>query len=449
MAIFNVTNATQLQSALGSAVGGDRIVLAAGDYGTVSVNNRQFASTVSIEAQGAAGSVRLDGLKIANSKNISVVGLDLGHALGPNEPDYTQLNSIQNSTNIQFSRVSIHGSLDGNPLNDGVGLALTNVTGFKLTDSSFAELWRGIAIVRSSNVSLQKNEFELIRSDGAVVTASDGVVFEENLFSDFRPSAELGDHADAIQFWNTGQTKGSTNITIKNNVIMPGYFSGVAGSGVQGIFISDPMTFGYKNILIQNNLIYSNGAYHGINVNGGTGVQIIGNTAISSSSDAMRLWIRAGDSSNVVIRDNVVDDLILQNSTSVFLADNINFAVTPGARAQIANLLNPRDAADLILSDAGYQHQTAPLASPVSDAAGSLFGSLLSQSNSASLSSLLAELAPSPAIDLGGLSNAIVDVRVAEEDQVISDPVAAFSTAAWHAVPAMAALNLEHFAALP
>jgi hypothetical protein len=42
MSIYNVTNATQLQSALSKAVGGDRIVLAAGNYGNVNINNRNY-----------------------------------------------------------------------------------------------------------------------------------------------------------------------------------------------------------------------------------------------------------------------------------------------------------------------------------------------------------------------------------------------------------------------
>ncbi|MBA2920985.1 hypothetical protein GON01_15475, partial [Sphingomonas sp. MAH-20] len=203
-----------------------------------------------------------DGLTITGSKNVSLVGLDLGRALNAGEAYYTQLNAISGSTNISLDRVTIHGSQDGDPTNDGMGLMLRNNAGFSITNSTFTDLHRGIVAQSSTNTTIQDNSITRIQSDGIISIANDGLSIQGNHLGDFRPV--LGDHADAIQFWNTGQTKGQSNITIKDNVIFQTYFSGVEGTGIQGIFISDPLSYGYQNVLIQNNAIYANDAYHGI-----------------------------------------------------------------------------------------------------------------------------------------------------------------------------------------
>ena len=452
MTTYSVSNATQLQTALSSAVGGDKIVLASGNYGNVVINNRNYASAVTIEAASSTGT-HFDGLNLQNSKNLTLANIDIGRGLGAAEPTYTALNLIKNATNIKLTGVNIHGSLDGNPLNDGLGLQLTNVTGLNISNSKFSELFRGVAVQQSANVTFQSNEFTMIRSDGAVVAAVDGVVFDKNSFTDFRPSATLGDHADAIQFWNTGQTRGSSNITITDNVVMPGYFSGVSGSGVQGFFISDPLTYGYKNVLIQNNLIYSNGAYHGINVNGGTGVQIIGNTVVSSPNDTMRLWIRTGDSSNVTIKDNVTDDILLQNSTSVYQSHNTNFAVTPGDRALLTDLLAPDSPSDLIVANTGFQTPLAPTKAPVSDAVGRSIGNMLAKAGgTAALKFAVVDSHDSgdtsATLDLSGLKSAMVSAQPLVESKVPAFADVSQPAAAVHVVGTLHHFY-DHFVALP
>ena len=47
---ITVTNATELNQALANATGGETIELAAGDYGKLSLNGSQYASTVTIKS---------------------------------------------------------------------------------------------------------------------------------------------------------------------------------------------------------------------------------------------------------------------------------------------------------------------------------------------------------------------------------------------------------------
>lgn len=455
MTTFNVSNATELNSAIASAGGGDRIVLADGNYGAVYVTNRTYASTLTIEAATPGAGAHLDGLFVSGAKNISFVGLDVGRALNAGEPTYTQLAYLRSSNDIKFSGMTFHGSQDGDPSNDGVGLTVLNGSGLNITNSRFEELYRGIVLQNSTNSTIKGNDVTLIRSDGIISVANDGLSIEGNHIGDFRQM--LGDHSDAIQFWNTGQTKGQTNITIKDNVIFQTYFSGIDQTGTQGIFISDPLTYGYKNILIQNNVLYSNDAYNGIFLNGVTGAQVLDNTVLSKSTDAKFFWIDVLNSTDVSVQRNITDNIITSNNTGFFQSGNVNFTVDPSARALVPNLINPTSEHDLISSSGvGYHLPISAPPSPVSSAVGNAIGSMLTKAGGTSLGhATVADagtvphdmLSPStsPTLDLSGLKSAVVSVHPTVQPQV--EAVHAFlPSAAFHLPPHML---FDHFVALP
>ena len=377
MAIFNVSTAAQLQSALSAATGGDKIILAAGNYGSVSISNKNYSSAVTLQTS-VSNPAHFDGLFIGNSSNLSFSGLDIGRALGDSEPIYTQLSWIRNSSSIAFSHVDFHGSGDTDPTHDGFALMATGVTGLSIADSSFTDVWRGLGLKQSSQVSVQNSEFKYVRSDGIVVASTDGISIDNNSFTDFRPV--LPDHADAIQFWNTGETKGSSNISIKNNVIIQTYFSGIDQTGLQGIFISDPLEYGYKNILIENNLLYSNNSYNGITVVGGTDVTVVDNSVLSKTGDAMQFWIRLESSQNVTLADNITDNIILKNLVGLTQSHNVNLATNPEYKALLPKLDTAQAAGDLHFADAGYQTPVLAQPGPVS--------SMLTQGLAGRLSSL-------------------------------------------------------------
>jgi hypothetical protein len=366
---IKIANAAQLTTALAAAKGGETFLLAAGNYGTYTIRDKLFASEVRIESENPDNAAIFDRLVVRGSSSLTFVGLDLGRALAEGEPNFTQLNNVRDSENITFSKVRFHGSLDNNPSNDGLGLHVLNTKGIVFEDVLFTELMRGVVVEKSFNLVARSSEWKTIRSDGMNVIATEGVMISDNLFTDFRPV--FPDHGDAIQFWNTGQTKGSRDITIENNRVFFPTHSGVKGEGMQGIFISDPLAFGYENVLIRNNILYSNGAFHGINVDGGRKLQITGNTVLSQSGNDNDFWIRVGDSDGVLIDDNIADTFILKNVTKLFQGENVNLKVTPSKASLIPDRNNPSSLDDLYATDIGF----VPLAdsstleqAPVSDA---------------------------------------------------------------------------------
>lgn len=445
MAVYNVTNATELQTAIGKAVGGDKIVLADGNYGSVWIQNKNPSSTITIQAANPGTSVHFDGLTVRSSANLSFSGIDVGRTLSPTEPEWTQLSSVVGSSNIKFDGMKFHGSLDGNPANDGIGIQITNVTGFSVTNSLFTEGYRGIVAIQSKNINIKDNEFTLLRSDGVISAANDGIMIDNNRFSNFHPV--LGDHADAIQFFNTGQNKGQTDITIQNNVIIQTYFSGVETTGIQGIWLTSDDAWGFKNILIKNNFVYSNDMYNGLCVMGGTDVQVIGNTVLSNPTDGKQLWIRMDRDTNLLLQDNVTDNILLGNLTNLVQDSNINFAATPAARGQFANLLDPTNIHNLVIPGVGYQIPTSAPASPVSSAVGSGISDLLSLARGSSVGS-------SAILDAG-------DSLVLDGARTLASPVAmntAPHEALFSAVPHAGGFSpvrgpdhmiFDHFTALP
>lgn len=363
MAIYNVSNSSQLQSALGKAIGGDRIVLASGNYGDVRISNRNYASNVTLDASSLDNRAHFDGLFVSNSKNLTFSGLDLGRGIKSGEvAEWKQLNSVYRSTNITFDNVEFHGSEDNNPKNDGVGIVATEVNGFRIENSDFSELFRGVSVQRSSNVSIASNKFENLRSDGVTVASTVGITIDGNTFQDFRP--KVGDHADGIQFWNTGQSKGSSDITIQNNVMWFPEINPVPQLGMQGIFLGDPKSYGYKNVSIENNLIYSNDAWNGLAVAGADGLRVVGNSVLSTSEDSKSSWIRLENSKSVVMQNNVTDDMRLTGLSGLTQSNNLNLAAQPNMKSLFADLDSPDGIADLLIASGGFQVVGAPAPAP-------------------------------------------------------------------------------------
>ncbi|MBA2919882.1 right-handed parallel beta-helix repeat-containing protein, partial [Sphingomonas sp. CGMCC 1.13658] len=218
----------------------------------------------------------------------------------------------------------------------------------------------------------------------------------------------------------------------------------------------DPLSYGYQNVLIQNNAIYANDAYHGIFVNGATGVQILDNTVTSNPNDSKMFWIFATNSSDVAIQNNVTDRITAVNVTNLFQDGNLDFQVNPAARADLPSLASPSDAHDLITAGAGYQLRGDAPDSPVSSAVGTAIGDMLARVGGSSAghkvvgesSTLLHDAAStaSPELDLGGLKAIVGDAQPAAPVQHhFAHEVAIQPTVR----EMMGHLFLDHFVALP
>jgi hypothetical protein len=352
MTTYTVTNSTELSAALGKVVGGDTIALASGNYSSLSLSSKVFSAPVTITSLDGSAPAHIDRLSVNSVTNLTLSNLDIGRALTATEATSVTMNQISNSKNIVVEGTKFHGSLDGNPQNDGLLLAVRGSDTVTIRGCEFTEGYRGAFFNRSTNLTVADNNVHLMRCDGFDLAAVQNVLIQGNHIGGFVPVA--GDHPDAIQFWTTNETVGSSHIKISDNVIMP-----TMGAGNQGIFMSDEVgTLAYQDVTITNNLLYSNGGeWHGIYANHFIGATIGNNTVVSTTNDSMKYWIDIVNSQNLDVIGNVTDRILTSNSTDIRFADNIDFTASPSATALIPNLNLGylTMVSDLLVSGFGYQ----------------------------------------------------------------------------------------------
>lgn len=351
---IRVADRARLLAVLAEAKGGETIELEPGFYGGLSLTGRQFSRPVVIQSRDPARPAQFDSAWISKSRNVTVRRVDIGRGLAPGEPEYTQISSVGDSENVRFEGVSFHGSRDGNAANDGWGLYVVRVKGLAIEGGSFEEFHRAYVIEISSDITVAGNRFERIRSDGGDFTAVDNVVVRGNRYTNFTP--KTGDHADAIQFWTAGQTRPSSNILIENNVILQG-----GGYGPQGIFIADEVgTLPYRNLVVRNNLIYTDDEWEAIMVAGAADVEISNNTVLSSRKNPKSAWIRVEKNGRVTVRDNVMVRWVPGNNAQLQAQGNLVLQDNWGKVKRMRNYEAGRNGQpeDFVLPGVGYQPVT-------------------------------------------------------------------------------------------
>lgn len=348
-----VSDAAQLSAAIGRAKGGETILLAPGRYGDVVIDRRDFAKPVTIRGP-EPGSAIIDTLQVRGSANLEFANLSFGRAKRAGEPDWMTLNRVTGSRGVRFANVTVHGSDDDDPSNDGYGFTVTDSQGVRFAGSAFRDLWKALMIVGSTDVEVTGSRFTGLREDGINAAGCEGLTIDGNHFEDFRPLP--GGHPDAIQLYTAQQQRGQSRIRITNNVIMQG-----RGSGVQGIWIADPKSFGYRDVVIANNLIQSNDMWNGIGLVGVTGAKVTGNTLLSRDGDEKTLWVRIAESSDVELSDNVYETLrIDKDVTGLRESGNLDLSKPGSGRRRPPKAGAPSSAADLIVPGIGYKAAAPP-----------------------------------------------------------------------------------------
>jgi len=314
---ITVNSTAALTSALQAAKDGDVVLLAPGTY-TLTATGLQFANGVTVASADLTKQAVVTGITIANSSGINVQDLEL-------RVDIDRPFQVRDSKNIDFARLDVHGSLDGNAQNDLKAFSIQNSQDVSVTDSEFQQLYFAIGHLNVNGLTVSGNSFHDIQLDGVRGGGSSNVKITDNTFTDFYPAE--GDHSDAIQFWTTNTTTNTHDILVADNVFTRG-----AGSRIQGIFFGDEVVGRlYERITIEGNLI-SGASYHGITLESARDVVIDGN--IVQGYTDLKSWIRLDNATNAVVTDNKASVLtITSNNTNVTQSGNtiIPLATDKGA----------------------------------------------------------------------------------------------------------------------
>ena len=196
------------------------------------------------------------------------------------------------------------GAAEDNGYGTGFGLDVSSSTNITIANNEFFNWYRAGVFLDVDDLNVIDNDVHSIRSDGFDFVEVNDVLIQGNHIHDFVANLESGDHLDMIQFWTTGTTNPSTNITIRGNILNSG-----AGDWTQSIFMRNEMVdlglagteMLYRNILIENNVIY-NAHAHGITVGETDGLTIRNNTILynATMSDGSTVHVPTINSSDCI-----------------------------------------------------------------------------------------------------------------------------------------------------
>jgi len=342
-----VTNQAALDAAIKNAKSGDVILLAPGTYSSITMTNITPASNITIQSLDTNNKAVVGRIWLTNTNNITLKDFNVVRPTLPTD-EFAVANRALSSSNLTIDGVNFSGGTGDPTKAMGWGLSVRGGTNVTLINSTFDHFVTGMEARGVTNMLVRGNNFHENRRDHTNFAEMTNIVIDDNRFEGLYPIND--EHPDAIQFMTTGTTYSSSNIKITNNVVLQGN-----GLGTQGFYIQDELgTLPYKNLTIDNNLIYLSRMYHGINVTHGDNVSITNNT-VTSVSDEKSEWIRVQDVTGN-IANNLTDQIIMEGTNNVTTSQNIELVKNPAVARQIADLNKGAKAtiAGLTYNNPGY-----------------------------------------------------------------------------------------------
>lgn len=331
MPTFTVSTAAELSAALANAPANSTILLAAGHYGDLRLQN----SDITLQAADMSNPPVFNTMVIDGGSNLDFVGLKIDF-----QPTATSMSwdaavrVINNADGVTFDQMMFQGnpavngvpatstSLDstGNILGAPTGraISITNADNITVSNSEITGFQHGIRGGNGDGLNIINNYIHHLRGSPIGGGNFDDIVIDGNHMASIHPWSlgGSGDHADIIHFWTdpNAQNTASKNVTITNNF----FDQGTGTSPILGIYLDDNgNNLGFQNVDISNNVI-RNGDHQGIrleNVDGGT---ITYNTLLSTgntTNEAPAIHVKPG-SSNLQIHHNITPYVDVDPATS-------------------------------------------------------------------------------------------------------------------------------------
>lgn len=250
----SVATPATLVAMVGAAAPGATITLAPGDYGRILLHHKRFATPITLDARQA----RFESLILRRMSGVVVAG----------------------------------GAVSGPPTD--MGMYVDGSDHITVRDMAFSTSVVGLSIRRSSDVLVERNRFEHMRSDGINVAMSWRVRIDGTLCQNFDPvhptydaNGKLikdGNHPDCIQGWSRPTDPPTSDITVTRTR---------AVGRMQGIFFNNYVRNGvddggYDRLTVRDNDLTVS-MYHGILLQAVRGAVVTGNT-VRPEPGARNLW---------------------------------------------------------------------------------------------------------------------------------------------------------------
>jgi len=364
MTVFNVSSAQQLTAALSQAHGGDSILLAAGNYGDVSLASLRFSSNVTIQSASSTNPAVFNSFHVTSSQNITVSGVDVHMQPTATSTLWDSAVAIYNSTGIAFTHSTITGApaVNGVPqtataldatgnvigLPTGQGVTVIGSTGVSLTGNTITDFDRGVNLSNTSSIAIIGNHISDLRQTGIGGGNLSNVTISGNTISDSNPWAwgqAYGDHADFIHIWTSppAQTSASSNINISDNLISQGAGAPILGINLEAQTATGQTTpVGFSGVTISDNAVILGNA-QGMRLENLANSSVSNNTLVQPETGGVStpgILFAQGGATNTVVSGNVAGSITSQanSSTNTFT----NNYVAQDQNQSAANYFSPK-----------------------------------------------------------------------------------------------------------
>ncbi len=240
MAVIDVHSQAELLSALTTAQGGDVVQMAAGDYGDVTINAKNFAQDITITSADPTHAAAFHTLSVTNSSGIDFKNIDVHMTPTASTLSFSTALNIAYSSNVSFIGGEVTGGkaitgvlptatkLDGSGnvigMDTGHGINVGGSSHVLIQGVEISHFMKGMTANFGSDVTIQGNYIHDVRTSTIVGSGVNGLVIDGNKMSDshpWDPGNGNGDHADFIHIWTDPkyQSTATHDITITNNVL--------------------------------------------------------------------------------------------------------------------------------------------------------------------------------------------------------------------------------------
>ncbi|MEL6585584.1 MAG: right-handed parallel beta-helix repeat-containing protein [Pseudomonadota bacterium] len=312
---------TTVEKVLGQASAGDTVLLTAGSYGHVVLRDvaGRSGAPLTLRSEDPKALATLHRLTIQNAAHVHLQDLRLQHLSTAESLPLARPFRVETSQAVTLRGLEVVGTLrddeDGPKLPTGIGIAATDIVGFRLEESTFRHLARGLTISRSEDVLISENRFVELRGMGIRFAQISGLTIAGNIMRDFILPSDLNELGLMIAGSTRNTTAPSRDIVIENNLLTSGN-----GRWTQSIHLRNeeidenragPDLF-YQDVTLRNNVII-NAHINGIVVGPARGLTIERNTVVRNAASAEGQRDRGWHTPRVLVAEIARDVLILGN----------------------------------------------------------------------------------------------------------------------------------------
>lgn len=260
---------------------GDRVLLAAGDYGRVVIRGvRAKTPLVVLPADPSGPAPRLSSLRVRDSENVHLTGLLVEGGDGALTVPLVQIDDDLEGIRLEGLTVrSGEGHVDWSG-EEWIARARQGIVARgprpEIVRNSLGGVRHGITVL-GRDAKVVGNRIDGFSGDGVRALADQGLYERNRIANCFHVD---GNHADGFQSWTRGPD-GDVGKGVVRDVVLRGNeilnYTGRRGPltcNLQAVGLFDGM---FENWLIEDNLIEVD-MWHGITVMGGRGTRVSGNT---------------------------------------------------------------------------------------------------------------------------------------------------------------------------